>query len=62
MVVALHQNAGLPLITGLPADQMLPGRVSAQTAVGLPRSLVQVEPRGAVSQAIFHSGVPCVPD
>ena len=49
-----------PLIVGLPAEQMSPGRVGAQTAVALPSSWVQVEPWWAVSQVILYSGDLCV--
>ena len=55
------QTTGFPLTMGLPEGQMLPGRIDAQSVVGLPSSWVQVEHWWAVTQAIFHSGVPCVP-
>ena len=65
MVVALPLKAGLPLALGVPEGQkLLPFRILAQTsqtAVGLPSSFMQVEPRQAVSWVIFHSGVPCIP-
>ena len=61
MVEVLPLKVGVPLTRELPAGQMLPCMICAQTAVGLSSSYMLVGPRQAVSFVIFHSGVPCVP-
>ena len=49
-----------PLTVGLPAEQMSPSRLGAQTAVAvLPSSWVQVGPWQAMSQAMLNWGYLC---
>ena len=46
-------------VKSLPAEQVSPGNISAQLAIVLPSSSVQVAPWGTLPQLFWHSGVPC---